>query len=156
MYGLDGCEPMGLDDELAIAFIYNTAKQDTPNQHPHVILRVNINTMPTLHVVTLLPSFQPQPRYQQTPPLTPTNTSIDDRQERTTTSPPARLNVKEAPPPLSTSAHIPWPPHHHACPAAPVDEHRRQPTSLIERQQGPTTTVNERPHPEIWPPHHYT
>ena len=33
MYRLDGCEPMGLDDELAIAFIYNTAKQDTTNEH---------------------------------------------------------------------------------------------------------------------------
>ena len=38
---------MGLDYELAIAFIYNTAKQDTTNEHPHVILRVNINKMPT-------------------------------------------------------------------------------------------------------------
>ena len=54
MYGLDGCEPMGLDDELAIAFIYNTVKQDMTNEHPHVILHVNINTMPMLHVVTML------------------------------------------------------------------------------------------------------
>ena len=70
MYGLDGCELMGLDDELAIAFICNTPKQDTTNQHLHVILRVNINTMPTLHVVTLL-LLQPQPRHHQTTPLTP-------------------------------------------------------------------------------------
>ena len=54
MYGLDGCELMGLDDKLAIAFIYNTAKQDTTNEHPHVILHVNINKMPMLHIVTLL------------------------------------------------------------------------------------------------------
>ena len=45
MYGLDGCELMGLDDKLAIEFIYNTAKQDMTNQHQHGILHVNINTM---------------------------------------------------------------------------------------------------------------
>ena len=33
MQGLDGCERMGLDDDLAIALILNTAKQegDTTN-----------------------------------------------------------------------------------------------------------------------------
>jgi len=29
MQGLDGCKRMGLDDKLAIAFILNTAKQET-------------------------------------------------------------------------------------------------------------------------------
>ena len=28
MHGLDGCEPMSLDDELAIAFLRNIAKQE--------------------------------------------------------------------------------------------------------------------------------
>ena len=32
MHGLDGWEPMDLDDELAIAFVYNMAKQYTTNQ----------------------------------------------------------------------------------------------------------------------------
>ena len=80
MYGLDGCELMGLDDKLAIAFIYNTAKQNTTNQHVHVMLHVNINTMPILHVVTLL-LLQPQPQRHQMTPLTPTNTTFDNRQQ---------------------------------------------------------------------------
>ena len=77
---------MGLDDKLAIAVIYNTAKQDMTNQHLHVMLCVNINTMPILLVVTLL-LLQPQPWHHQMTPLTPTNTTIDDRQQWTTPMP---------------------------------------------------------------------
>ena len=56
MYRLDGCELMGLDDELAIAFIYNMAKQDMTNQHLHVFLHVNINTTLLLSSTTTMTS----------------------------------------------------------------------------------------------------
>ena len=48
LHRLDGCELMGLDDKLAIAFIQNMAKQDTTTLH--VILHVRINTKHMLHL----------------------------------------------------------------------------------------------------------
>ena len=104
-------------------------------------------------------SLQPQPRHEQIMPPTPTNTTIDDRQQWTTPMPLTK-QLSQVPtavpgrpwttihvgltPPLTSAHQLTTTTSIHQHPSMNAD---RRPPALDEHQWSPTTTINKHPCP---------